>query len=301
MERSARTAGGWSQAGSGANPFWTTADGGPVSRLGQGTWYLGETPSRRKQELSALRTGVEAGMNLIDTAEMYGEGLSEELTGEAIRPCDRETLFLVSKVYPWNAGRDHIIRSCENSLRRLGTDYLDLYLLHWRGSVPLEETAACMEELVHRGLIRQWGVSNLDKEDMEELWETAAGQNCRTDQCLYHLGSRGVETALLPWLRHHGVSFMAYCPLAQGGKLRRRMMQDPALTKLAAEKGCTGYQLLLAFLLADPMVTAIPRSGDPAHTAENAGAADLVLTEADLAVLNTAFPAPKHREPLDMQ
>lgn len=283
------------------NTIWTTAVGTPVSRLGQGTWYLGETPAKRKQELSALRTGLDCGMNLIDTAEMYGEGLSEQLVGEAIQAYDREKLFLVSKVYPWNAGRDHIFRACENSLRRMGTDYLDMYLLHWRGAVPFAETADCMEELVRRGLIRQWGVSNLDLEDMEELWETDAGRNCRTDQCLYHLGSRGVETVLLPWLSAHNVSFMAYCPLAQAGTLRRHLLQHPLLTKLAAEKGCTVYQLLLAFLLADPIVTAIPRSGDPLHTAENAAAADLILTKEDLSVLNTAFPAPNRREPLDMQ
>lgn len=153
---------------------WSCLAGTPVPRLGQGTWYLGEGGSPRKQELAALRTGVEAGMTLIDTAEMYGEGRSEKLVGEAIAPYDREKLFLVSKVYPWNAGEDQIFRSCENTLRRLKTDYLDMYLLHWRGSVPLEETAECMEELVRRGLIRQWGVSNLDKEDMEELWESGA-------------------------------------------------------------------------------------------------------------------------------
>lgn len=240
-------------------------------------------------------------MNLIDTAEMYGEGLSEQLVGEAIQPCDREKLFLVSKVYPWNAGRDHIFRSCENSLRRMGTDYLDLYLLHWRGSVPFEETAECMEELVRRGLIRQWGVSNLDLEDLEELWETDAGQHCCTGQCLYHLGSRGVETVMLPWLRRHNVSLMAYCPLAQGGSLRRQLLHHPALTALAVEKGCTVYQLLLAFLLADSIVTAIPRSSDPAHTLENAAAAQLTLTPEELTALNAAFPAPRRREPLDMQ
>ena len=156
---------------------WSCLAGAPVPRLGQGTWYLGEGRSPRKQELAALRTGVDAGMTLIDTAEMYGEGRSEQLVGEAIAPYDREKLFLVSKVYPWNAGEDQIFRSCENTLRRLKTDYLDMYLLHWRGSVPLEGTAECMEDLVRRGLIRQWGVSNLDKEDMEELWESSAGQN----------------------------------------------------------------------------------------------------------------------------
>lgn len=281
-------------------PVWTTSSGTPVPRLGQGTWYLGEDRSLRGRELSALRTGLDAGMTLIDTAEMYGEGLAEQLVGEAIAPYDREELFLVSKVYPWNAGEDRIRTACENSLRRLRTDYLDMYLLHWRGGVPLEETAACMEELVHRGLIRQWGVSNLDLEDMEELWETGAGKNCRTDQCLYHLASRGVETVVLPWLRQHGVALMAYCPLAQGGTLRRRMLQAPALVKLAGEKRCTVFQLLLAFLLADPAVTAIPRSGDPSHAAENAAAAEIVLTAEDLSVLNAAFPPPRRREPLDI-
>lgn len=203
---------------------WSCVAGTSVPRLGQGTWYLGEGRSPRKQELAALRAGMEAGMTLIDTAERYGEGRSEKLVGEAIAPYDREKLFLVSKVYPWNAGEDQIFRSCENTLRRLKTDYLDMYLLHWRGSVPLEETAECMEDLMRRGLIRQWGVSNLDKEDMEELWESSAGQNCRTDQCLYHLGSRGVETVLLPWLRQHNVSLMAYCPLAQSGTLQNQLL-----------------------------------------------------------------------------
>lgn len=284
-----------------ADHIWTTAAGTAVSRLGQGTWYLGEKPARRKQELAALRTGIDAGMNLIDTAEMYGGGLSEQLVGEAIKHYDRKKLFLVSKVYPWNAGRDRIFKSCENSLRRMGTDYLDLYLLHWRGTVPLDETVKCMEDLVRWGFIRRWGVSNLDVEDMEELWQIENGDHCSTDQCLYHLGSRGVETMLLPWLKQHNTSFMAYCPLAQAGTLRSRMLQDPALAKLAAEKGCTVYQLLLAFLLSDPTVTAIPRSGDPAHTVENAASRNLTLTSDDLAILNAAFPAPEHREPLDMQ
>jgi len=279
---------------------WSCLAGTPVPRLGQGTWYLGEGRSPRKQELAALRTGIEAGMTLIDTAEMYGEGRSEKLVGEAIAPYDREKLFLVSKVYPWNAGEDQIFRACENTLRRLKTDYLDMYLLHWRGSVPLEETAECMEDLVRRGLIRQWGVSNLDKEDMEELWKSSAGQNCRTDQCLYHLGSRGVETVLLPWLRQHNVSLMAYCPLAQGGTLQNQLLWSPVLMRLAEEKNCTVFQLLLVFLLADPAVVAIPRSGDSKHTLENAAAAGVTLSPEEWALMNQAFPAPRRREPLDI-
>lgn len=281
-------------------PVLTLADGGEMPRLGQGTWYLGEKAAQRQSELKALRTGIEHGLTLIDTAEMYGEGLSEALVGEAIAPYDREELFLVSKVYPWNAGEDRIFRACENSLRRLKTDYLDMYLLHWRGSVPLEETAECMEELVHRGLIRRWGVSNLDLEDMQELWGTSAGRNCQTNQVLYHLASRGVETVLLPWMRKENVSLMAYCPLAQGGTLRSRMLRSPVLAQMAREKGCTVFQLMLAFLLADPSVIAIPRTGKAQHTEENAAAADIVLTKEELAALNAAFPAPRRREPLDI-
>lgn len=271
-----------------------------MPRLGQGTWYLGEKASTRQAEVRALRTGIESGMTLIDTAEMYGEGSAELLVGEAIAPYQREKLFLVSKVYPWNAGRERIFSACENSLRRMKTDYLDMYLLHWRGSIPLEETAECMEELVHRGLIRRWGVSNLDLEDMEELWETSAGRNCQTNQVLYHLASRGVETVLLPWLRQHNVSLMAYCPLAQGGTLRSSLLNNPLLRQMAAEKACTVWQLLLAFLLAQPNVVAIPRSGNAVHTLENAAAAQIILTAEDVARLNKAFPAPRRREPLDI-
>lgn len=281
-------------------PVLTCADGAEMPRLGQGTWYLGEKAAQRQSELKALRTGIDCGLTLIDTAEMYGEGRSEALVGEAIASYDREKLFLVSKVYPWNAGEDRIFRSCENTLRRLKTDYLDMYLLHWRGSVPLEETAECMEELVHRGLIRRWGVSNLDLEDMQELWESPAGRNCQTDQCLYHLASRGVETVLLPWLRERNVSLMAYCPLAQGGSLRSRMLQNPVLAQMAKEKGCTVFQLMLAFLLADPAVIAIPRTGNAKHAEENAAAANIVLAAEELELLNRAFPSPRRREPLDI-
>lgn len=278
----------------------TLRDGGKMPRLGQGTWYLGEKSAARKAELNALRTGIEKGLTLIDTAEMYGEGKSEQLVGEAIAPYDREELFLVSKVYPWNAGKDRIFKACENSLRRMNTDYLDMYLLHWRGSVPLEETAECMEELVRRGLIRRWGVSNLDLEDMEDLWSTPTGRSCQTNQVLYHLASRGVEKVLLPWMRQQGMPLMAYCPLAQGGTLRARLLQHPVLKQLASDKGCTIFQLMLAFLLSDPSIIAIPRTGNAAHTEENAAAAGVQLTADDLKILNEAFPTPRFREPLDI-
>ena len=176
-------------------------------------------------------------MTLIDSAEMYGEGAAEHLVGQAIRGYDRERLYLVSKVYPFHAGRHDIFQSCENSLRRMGTDYLDLYLLHWRGSVPLAETVACMEELKAKGRIRSWGVSNLDTADMEELFEVTGGTSCLTDQVLYHLGSRGVEYDLLPWLRRHKMPLMAYCPLAQGGGLRRGLLASPAVRAAAQAHG----------------------------------------------------------------
>lgn len=282
------------------NLTWTLRDGGKIPRLGQGTWYLGEKPSARLAELTALRTGIDHGMTLIDTAEMYGDGLSEKLVGEAIAPYNREKLFLVSKVYPWNAGKDRIFKACEDSLRRLNTDYLDLYLLHWRGTVPLMETAECMEELVLKGHIRHWGVSNLDLEDMEELWKIPAGRHCQVDQVLYHLGSRNAETVLLPWLRQHKMALMAYCPLAQGGTLKRQLLSNPILNCLADEKGCTILQLMLAFLLATPESIVIPRTSNAAHTVENAAAASIRLTAEDLSLLNSAFPAPKSPLPLDI-
>lgn len=222
----------------------TLRDGTQVPRLGQGTWHLGEKPSDRKAELKALRTGIEHGLTLIDTAEMYGEGCSEQLVGEAISSYDRNKIFLVSKVYPWNAGEDRIFKACRDSLRRMKTDYIDMYLLHWRGSVPLEETAACMEELVHRGWIRRWGISNMDMEDLEELWEAPTGHCCQTNQVLYHLASRGVETVLLPWMRKHDMALMAHCPLAQGGSLRSSLLRNPILKQLAYEKDCTVFQLM---------------------------------------------------------
>lgn len=277
-----------------------TASGAAAGPIGQGTWYLGEDPAAFETERAALRTGLERGMTLLDTAEMYGEGAAERLVGRAIEGFDREKLFLVSKVYPFHAGRRDIFRCCEASLRRMNTDYLDLYLLHWRGRVPLEETVACMEELKARGRIRAWGVSNLDAADMRELLEVPGGGGCATDQVLYHLGSRGIEYDLLPLLRRHAIPVMAYCPLAQAGALRRGLLAAPAVTEAARAHGATSAQVLLAFVLAQPGLLPIPRTGDPAHAAENAAAAALHLTDAELAALDRAFPAPGWPTPLDI-
>lgn len=267
-------------------------DGVEMPRLGQGTWYLGQGLSPRQQERDTLRRGIELGMTLIDTAEMYGEGRSEQLVGEALRGLDRDKLFLVSKVYPHNAGRGRLERSLEASLSRLGTDYLDLYLLHWRGSVPLEETAEEMERQVSLGRIRRWGVSNLDLSDMEELMATGLGEHCMVDQVLYHLGSRGVEYDLQGWLAGQGIGLMAYCPLAQGGTLRRGLMSSPAVVQAARARGVTPAQVLLNFVLQRDNVIAIPKASSPAHVEENAGALDFCLSAQELARLDQAYPPP---------
>ena len=224
-------------------------DGTLMPKLGMGTWCLGDHQSEKNKEIDALRAGMDAGIQMIDTAEMYGEGRAEELVGEAVKGYKREDLFLVSKVYPHNAGKKKIYQSVERSLKRLGTDYLDLYLLHWRGSVPLSETVECMEDLVRKGRIRNWGVSNFDTDDMEELIQVDSGENCVINQVLYHLGSRGIEYDLLPWLKEHEIPVMAYCPLAQAGSLRRDMTENAVLKKIASQYGITVIQLLIAFVM----------------------------------------------------
>lgn len=275
-------------------------DGTPMPRLGQGTWNMGEDRRLWDRELEAIRTGIENGMTLIDTAEMYGDGRSEELVGEAIRGLDRTSLFLVSKVYPYNAGRPEIFRSCEASLKRLGTDYLDLYLLHWRGSVPLEETVECMNELVKQGKIRNWGVSNFDADDMEEVLSIPGGENCRVNQVLYHLGSRGIEYDLLPMMADEGIAVMAYSPMAHSERSRKRLTSHPVVREVAESYGVTPEQLLLAFVLARKPVIAIPKSGSPEHVRENAAAGAIDLYDEDMERLAQAFPAPNHPTPLDM-
>lgn len=277
-----------------------TENGRAVSRIGQGTWYLGENAATAARERKALQAGVEAGMNLIDTAEMYGEGAAEHLIGSAIRGMDRASLYLVSKVYPFHADRHSIFLSCENSLRRLGTDYLDLYLLHWRGSVPLAETVECMEQLKAKGRIRAWGVSNFDALDMDELMDVDGGSQCASNQVLYHLGSRGVEFDLLPWMQQRGMPMMAYCPLAQAGSLRRDLAGCAAVQNAARAHGVSPWQVLLAFLLTRPDVYPIPRSSRAEHTLDNAATLNLVLSADELAALDAAFPAPNHRTPLDI-
>lgn len=271
----------------------TLSDGEQLPCLGQGSWMIGDRLDTRADEIAALQTGIDLGMTLIDTAEMYGEGASETLIGEAIAG-RRDSLFLVSKAYPQNASRERLARSCEASLRRLGTDRIDLYLLHWRGNVPLAETVEAMERLRDAGKIRHWGVSNLDTDDMAELIE-AGGTACVTDQILYNLTRRGPERDLLPWLADHAMTAMAYSPVEQG-----RLAGHPKLAVIANELGVTPAQLALAWVLRQPGVIAIPKAGSVAHVLENRAAANLTLDAATLASLEAAFPAPRGRQALEM-
>jgi diketogulonate reductase-like aldo/keto reductase len=278
-----------------------SANGLTLPALGQGGWHIGDDPERAQGEMAALRLGLDLGLTLIDTAEMYGDGRSERLIGDALAGIGRKQYQLVSKVYPHNAGRRNIFASCDASLRRLKTDYLDLYLLHWRGSVPLGETVECMEALVKAGKIRRWGVSNFDTADMEELWRIPNGKNCAVDQVLYHLGSRGIEYDLIPWLRAHHVAVMAYCPLAQAGALRRDLMRSPALLAIAAKYEISVMQLLLAFVLRQDNLAAIPKAGSPAHVEENAKALRLSIADEDWAEVDKAFCPPTGKTRLDIE
>ncbi|MDR3643823.1 MAG: aldo/keto reductase [Clostridia bacterium] len=268
--------------------------------LGQGTWHMGERRDSAAREAGALRLGIELGMTLIDTAEMYADGGAETVTGMAVAGL-RERVFLVSKVYPHNAGRGKLAQSCEDSLRRLKTDWLDLYLLHWRGDIPLSETIEGMEALVAQGKIRRWGVSNFDTEDMRQLLRCDGGDRCAVNQVLYHLGSRGVEYDLLPWQKAHGIPIMAYCPVAQGGRLRRELLSHLAVAEIAGARGATATQILLAWCMRSGDVIAIPKAAQPAHVLENAQAGAIRLTAQELARLDAAFPPPGRKVPLDMR
>ena len=262
-----------------------------VPAIGQGTWYMGEDPARRAAEVAALQQGIDLGMNLIDTAEMYAEGGAEQVVGRAIAG-RRDQVFLVSKVYPHNASQRGVPAACERSLTRLGTDVIDLYLLHWRGQYPLEETVEAFERLREQGKIRHWGVSNFDVDDLSELDRPA----CATNQVLYNPMQRGIEFDLLPWSRQRGLPTMAYCPLAQAGKL----LQHPRLHEIAERHGATPAQVCLAWVTREDGVIAIPKAVSPEHVRLNAAAAGLSLTSEDLRAIDRAFPAPTRKQHLAM-
>jgi diketogulonate reductase-like aldo/keto reductase len=265
-----------------------------VPVLGQGTWQLGEDPRRRADEIAALRLGLDLGMTLIDTAELYGGGAAEELTAEAISG-RRDEVFLVTKVLPQHASVRGTISACEGSLHRLKTDRIDLYLLHWRGDIPLQETLHAFAALVKAGKTRFWGVSNFDVDDLKELYSLAGGDGVVTDQVLYNLTRRGIEWDLLPWCRRHGLPVMAYSPIEQG-----RLLSHPELRRIADRHHAVPAQIALAWVLQTAGVIAIPRTGKSAHVRDNRAALDIHLTQEDVAELNRAFPPPTEKRPLEM-
>ena len=268
--------------------------GESVPQLGQGTWRMGESRRARKEEVAALRLGLDLGITLIDTAEMYADGVAEEVVAEAVDG-RRDEAFIVSKVLPENSTRAGTIKACERSLKRLKTDRIDLYLLHWRGAPRLEETLAGFEALLEAGAIRFWGVSNFDGGDMEELFALRGGSVCASNQVLYNLRRRGIEAGLLPWSREHGVPIMAYSPIEQG-----RLLRDRALAAVAARHGVTPAQIALAWVLRQRDMVVIPKAGSEAHVRENRAAVDIALTAADLAELDGAFPPPKGPRPFEL-
>lgn len=269
-------------------------DGAEVPALGQGTWRMGERSAARADEIAALRRGVDLGLTLIDTAEMYGDGDTEDLVGEALADL-RERVFLVSKVYPHNATRRGVVEACERSLARLKTDRLDLYLLHWPGSVPLAQTVAGFGDLLRAGKIRRWGVSNFDVADMEDLVAVPGGDACATNQILYNIGRRGPEFDLLPWMARRGMPIMAYSPVEQG-----RLPRSATLEDIARRHGADPYRIALAWLRRRGDVIAIPKATRLSHLEANRASADIVLDADDLAQIDEAFPPPRRKQPLDM-
>ncbi len=274
--------------------FLRLPGGDKVPVLGLGTWGMGEARTSGPDMVTALRLGLDLGMTLIDTAEMYGEGGAEEVVGKAIAG-RRDGVFLVSKVYPHNATRQGAVAACERSLKRLGTDRLDLYLLHWRGDVPLAETLEAFQTLRRAGKIRHYGVSNFGIADMAELWSLPGGADTAANQVLYNLTRRGIEWDLLPWCRERRLPVMAYSPIEQGRILRKR-----ALGELARRRGVAPAQMALAWLLTREPVIVIPKAGRPEHVRENRAALDLVLAPDELAELDRAFPPPDRARPLEM-
>ena len=270
----------------------TLPGGETVPALGIGTWRMGERQRSRGAEAAALRLALDLGIRLIDTAEMYGDGGAEEVVAEAITG-RRDQLFIVSKVLPGNSSRNGTVAACERSLKRLRSDRIDLYLLHWRGSVPLAETVGAFEQLRRDGKIRHWGVSNFDAADMAELWQSPAGRACAVNQIYYSASRRGAEFNLLPWQRERGVPTMAYCPLDQG-----QLAGDRTLGEIGARHGASAAQVAIAWLLAQPGVIAIPKAVQPEHVRALVAAADVTLDAADLARIDRHFPPPKRAQPL---
>ena len=271
-------------------------DGKHVPALGQGTWRMGESERAHNDEVAALKLGIELGMTLIDTAEMYGDGRAETVVADAVAG-QRDKVFIVTKAYPHNATRTRLPEACERSLKRLRADVVDLYLVHWREKrTPLAETVEAFEKLRAQGKIRYWGVSNFDLSDMKELIAVKNGGNCATNQVLYNLEQRGIEFDLAPWQREHKIPIMAYSPVGHG----RRLLDNATLKKIAGRHGATPAQIALAYLLRQPNTITIPKASNPAHVRDNARSIDVQLKEQDLQELDSAFPPPKSRQPLGL-
>ncbi|HWV40623.1 aldo/keto reductase [Pseudorhodoplanes sp.] len=275
-------------------PTTRLPSGEPIPAFGLGTWMMGESDKKRGDEVAALKLGLDLGATLIDTAEMYGDGEAEEIVGDAIAG-RRDSLFIVSKVLPENASRADTIAACEGSLKRLRTDRIDLYLLHWRGSTPLEHTLEGFVQLQRDGKIRHWGVSNFDTDDMEELLALPGGNACATNQVLYNLKRRRIEFDLVPFCRARNIPIMAYSPIEQG-----RLLGAAALKEVAQRHGATTAQVALAWLLEQPATIVIPKATNPEHVRENFAALDLRLTDEDRAILDRAFPPPSKKYALEM-
>ncbi|OEJ13211.1 aldo/keto reductase [Brachyspira hampsonii] len=273
-----------------------------MPKFGIGTWCMGEVETEFQKEAEAIAFALENGVRLIDTAEMYGEGKAESIIGDALKTLSikREELFIVSKVYPHNAGRDKLFKSLENSLNRMGLKYLDMYLLHWRGRVPLSETVECMETAKKEGLIKDWGVSNFDIDDMKELETIKDGDKCTVNQVLYHLGSRGVDYSLAPYMEGKNIALMAYCPLAQSGGLGKDILKNNTILSIAKKHNAAPSQIALAFIMGFNNKIAIPKSSNKKHIIENIESQKIKLDDEDIAIINKEFPKPNKKMPLDI-
>lgn len=274
--------------------------GSTVPAIGLGTWHMGDSASTRADEIKAIQDGIAAGARVIDTAEMYGNGRSERLVGEAIKDMQHDDLFIIDKVLPSNASASRMEHSLDTSLKLVGTDYFDLYLYHWRGAVPLSETIATLQQLQQKGKIKHWGVSNFDISDMEELMDLPNADQVAANEDLYNLGSRGIEYTLLPWMRQRHIPLIAYTPVA-AGDARGRLTNDPVVKQIADNHSATAWQIILAWAIRDGNTLAIPQSGDPKHAVDNVKAADITLTDNELAQLDVEFPKPTSKQPLDMR
>ncbi|MFR0609582.1 aldo/keto reductase [Limosilactobacillus mucosae] len=266
--------------------------------VGLGTWHMGDDPVKHATEVEALQAGIKAGAQVIDTAEMYGNGRAERLVAEAIKPFNRKNLFIIDKVLPQNASRAQLEKSLDRSLKNVGIDYFDLYLLHWRGQVPLAETIAELERVKQAGKIRAWGVSNFDVADLKELYALPNGGNCAANEDLYNLDRRGIEYDLLAWQKDQGLPLIAYSPVAQGDTLSGRLTADPTLQKLADRHHATVYQIMLAWTIRCGNTLTIPQTGNPEHARQNVAAGELEFSDAELLELERAFPSPRQKQPL---